>query len=404
MEMTSDPYLVFGAPDIREEDIQEVVATLRSGWVGTGPKVARLEDMFREYTGATHAVAVSSCTAALHLSLIVAGLDPGDEVITTPLTFAATANAILHAGGRPVFQDVDRRTQNLDPRLVRRFLEEDCLPDPETGIPVNRATKRRVRALVPVHMCGRPCEMEELIAIAREHRLFLVEDAAHALGAHYRGKPIGSIGDLSCFSLYVTKNVTTVEGGMVTTDDPEVAARLKTYALHGLSADAWARYSDQGFKHYEVEVPGFKYNLTDLQASLGLHQFDRLEEIQNRRRTLWERYDEAFANLPVHTPPPPAEDTRHAYHLYTLMVDPQESGVDRDTFQRRLHEKGIGSGVHYRALHVHSYYQKTMNHPPGSFPEAEWITDRTVSIPLGSNLADQDVERVITAVTEALGS
>jgi len=400
----SEPYLVFGAPDIREEDIQEVVATLRSGWVGTGPKVARLEDMFREHTGAAHAVAISSCTAALHLSLIVAGLDPGDEVITTPLTFAATANAILHAGGRPVFQDVDRKTQNLDPRLVRSFLEEECFPDPDTGVPVNRTTQRRVRALVPVHMCGRPCEMEELIAIASEHRLLLVEDAAHALGAYYRGKPIGSFGDLTCFSLYVTKNVTTVEGGMVTTDDPELAARLKMYALHGLSADAWARYSDKGFSHYEVEVPGFKYNLTDLQASLGLHQFDRLEEIQSRRRTVWEQYDEAFADLPVHTPAAPAEDTRHAYHLYTLMVDPLECGTDRDSFQRRLHEMGIGTGVHYRAVHVHAYYRRTMKHSRGTFPEAEWITDRTVSIPLASNLDDHDVERVIAAVTQALGA
>ncbi len=400
----SEPYLVFGAPDIREEDVQEVLATLRSGWVGTGPRVARLEELFREHTGAPHAVAVASCTAALHLSLIVTGLDPGDEVITTPMTFAATANAILHAGGWPVFLDVDRRTQNLDPRLVRDFLERECSPDPRTGVPVHRSSGRHVRALLPVHLCGRPCEMGELASLAREFGLVLVEDAAHALGASYRGTPIGSIGDLTCFSLYVTKNVTTVEGGMITTADPDLAARLKMYALHGLSADAWARYSDRGFKHYEVEVPGFKYNLTDFQASLGLHQFDRFGEIQDRRKAIWEEYDRAFSGLPVHTPAPPADDTRHAYHLYTLMVDSGECGVDRDTFQQRLHERGIGTGVHYRAVHVHAYYRRIMGHPPGSFPEAEWITDRTLSIPLGSNLTDGAVARVIAAVHEALGA
>ena len=400
----NDRYLVFGAPDVREEDIEEVVATLRSGWIGTGPRVARFEEMFREYVGSRHAVAVNSCTAALHLSLLVAGVQAGDEVITSPMTFAATANAIVHAGGHPRFLDVRRETQNIDPDAVRRFLEEECTRDAATGTLLNRSTRRRVRALLPVHMCGRPCEMDELVTLASEYGLVLLEDAAHAVGAQHRGRPVGSIGDMTAFSFYVTKNVTTVEGGMVTTDDADLAARLKVLALHGMSADAWKRYSDEGFKHYEVVVPGFKSNLTDLQAALGLHQLARAEEVRRRRAEIWEAYDEAFGDLPVGLPTPEADGTRHARHLYTLMVDEARAGLTRDAFMTRLHAKGIGTGVHYRAVHLHPYYRELLALGEGAYPEAEWISERTVSIPLGSNLSEPDVARVISVVRQTLGA
>ena len=396
-------YLIFGKPDLRESDIQEVLETLRSGWIGTGPRVARFEAQFRDYVGTRNAIAVSSCTAALHISLVASGIGPGDEVITTPLTFAATANAVIHAGAMPHFVDVDRQTQNIDPQKLRTFLETECVAERKTGVPLNQRTHRRVRALLPVHLAGRPCEMDALRDIADEYRLVLIEDAAHAVGARWREQSAGAIGDLGCFSFYVTKNVMTGEGGMITTDDDELAARLKIYALHGLSADAWKRFSDQGFKHYEVVVPGFKANMTDLQAALGIHQLARIEEMQTRREEVWARYDEALTDTGLGLPAAPAEGTRHARHLYTVMADAAACGTSRDDLQQKLHERGIGTGVHYRAVHLHEYYRREFGYARGNYPAAEWISDRTLSLPLSSWLTDDDVERVIKAVREILG-
>ena len=302
-------YLTFGSPHIGEEEIAEVVATLRSGWIGTGPKVGAFEQAFAEYVGAEHAIAVSSCTAALHLSVLVSGIGPGDEIITTPMTFCATANAIVHAGVKPVFADIDLRTMNVDPGRIEAA--------------ITPATK----AIIPVHFAGRPCDMEAICDIAARHGLMVIEDAAHAIESRTTAAKIGTIGDLSCFSFYVTKNVATAEGGMITTDRSEWVDRLKTSALHGMNRDAWQRYSDAGFKHYQVESPGFKYNMTDIQASLGLHQLKRVDANLRRREEIWRRYDEAFAEWPLQTPLAPASGEVHARHLYTcwLMKPPPAS-------------------------------------------------------------------------------
>ena len=379
-----ETYLVFGSPQLLEPEIDEVMATLRSCWIGTGPRVAAFEKAFGDYVGADHAVAVSSCTAALHLAMAAIGLKPGDEVIVPAMTFAATANAVIHAGGRPVLADVDRRTMCLDAEDVAR-----------------RVTPR-TRAIIPVHFAGRPCDMDALGEVARRHGLKIIEDCAHAIETRYRGRQAGTLGDLGTFSFYVTKNVVTGEGGMVTTADPAWAARIKTLALHGLSADAWKRFSDEGFKHYEVVEPGFKYNMMDLQAALGLQQLRRVEANLVRRQEIWQRYDAAFEELPVFLPPPEAKSTRHARHLYTLLLDLDRLRARRDEVLMALHRQNIGTGVHYRALHLHRYYRETFGYAPGDLPNAEWISDRTLSLPLSPKLTDDDVEDVVFAVRRTL--
>lgn len=377
-------FLVFGSPCLEEPEIEEVVATLRSGWIGTGPKVGRFEEAFRQYIGAKHAVALNSCTAALHLSMLAAGIGRGDEVVTTPMTFCATANAILHCGATPVFVDVDRETQNIDPAQVES------------------AVTSRTKAILPVHFAGRPCDMTRLERIARARGLLLVEDAAHAIESSYRGRKIGTIGDLTCFSFYVTKNLVTGEGGMVATGRAELAAKIQMLGLHGMSHDAWKRHSDAGFRQYEVLFPGYKYNMTDIQASMGLHQLPRLERYRTRRVEIWRRYDEAFADLPCHTPAPAETDTTHARHLYTLLLDVDALGRDRDRVQQELQAENIGTGIHFMSLHLHRYYRETFGFRPEQYPNAQWISERTISLPLSASLADRDVEDVIAAVRKVL--
>lgn len=380
-----DRFLVFGAPDLREPEIAEVVATLRSGWIGTGPRVARFEEEFRGYVGASHAVALGSCTAALHLSLLALDLEPGAEVITTPLTFCATANAILHAGATPVLCDVDPVTMNLDPAKLPA------------------AVGPRTRAILPVHLAGRPCEMDAIMALAAAHDLAVIEDCAHAVEAEWRGTRVGNFGAFGCFSFYVTKNMTTGEGGMVTTGDAEAAARIKTLGLHGMSRDAWKRFSDEGYQHYFVDELGFKYNMTDLQAALGIHQLARVEAGWRRRREIWRRYQTELADLPVTLPAEPAADTRHAYHLFPLLIDPDRAGLDRDRFLTAMTAEGIGVGVHYLSLTEHPYYQRRLGWDAADTPVATAIGRRTVSIPLSPKLTDADVDDVVAAVRKVLG-
>ncbi len=379
-----ESYLIFGSPAILQPEIDEVLDTLRSCWIGTGPKVSAFEKQFREYTGAPHALAVHSCTAALHLSMIVVGLKPGDEVIVPSLTFASTANSVIHAGGTPVLADSDRSTMCLDPQDVARRITP------------------RTRAIIPVHFAGRACDMDALLDLARRHGLRVIEDCAHAIETLYHGRHVGTFGDLGAFSFYATKNVVTGEGGMVTTSNPEWAARVKTLALHGLSADAWKRFSDEGFKQYEVTEPGFKYNMMDLQASLGVHQLARVEASLVRREEIWARYDQAFADLPVFLPAPAERDTRHARHLYTLLLDIDRLRATRDQVQLALHKQRIGTGVHYKAVHLHQYYRQTFSYKPGDFPNAAWISDRTLSLPLSPKLTQEDVESVVLAVRNTL--
>jgi dTDP-4-amino-4,6-dideoxygalactose transaminase len=316
--------------------------------------------------------------------MIAMGLPPGAEVIVPAMTFAATANAVIHAGGVPVFADVERLTGCLSPVDVERRITE------------------RTFAVIPVHFAGRPCPMDDLLSLAREHDLRVIEDCAHAIETLYHGTHAGLLGDIGVFSFYVTKNVVTGEGGMAVTADQDLAAHMKVLALHGLSADAWSRFSDTGFKHYEVTEPGFKYNMMDIQAALGLHQLRRVEDNLVRRAEIWSRYDESFAGLPVFLPPPEEEGTRHARHLYTLLVDIDQLSVGRDEVQAALHDLRIGTGIHYRALHLHEYYRERWDLKREDYPNAAWISDRTISLPLSPKLSDTDVDDVIEAVTRVL--
>lgn len=397
-------YLVFGRPQIEEAEIAEVVATLRSGWLGTGPKTAQFEQEFAAYCEVPHAVAVSSCTAALHLSLLAGGVGPGIGVISSPMTFASTANVVLHRGATLLLADIDRESMNLSVDAVRAFARESCTRIPRTGRLRHRATGVEIGAIIPVHFAGRPCAMDEIEALAREYGWTIVEDAAHAIEARHHGRKIGSIGDFTCFSFYATKNVTTGEGGMITLADGGVAAQLRTMALHGLSRDAWARRGTKGAPHYEVLMPGYKYNLTDLAASIGLHQLRRVEANLGRRESIWARYDRAFADLPLVLPHPAAGDTRHARHLYTVLVDAQRAGLDRDELRRRLDARNIGTGIHFVGIHLHDFYRVHLGLAPEDLPEATYVSERTLSLPLAANLSDDDVGDVIAAVRDALQS
>jgi dTDP-4-amino-4,6-dideoxygalactose transaminase len=337
------------------------------------------------YKGCSHAAAVNSCTAALHVSLLAAGLQPGDEVITTPLTFCATVNAIIHAGATPVLADIDPGTLNLDPEQVRAKITP------------------RTRALLPVHFAGRPCDMDALAAIAHEHDLVIIEDCAHAIETEYKGRKAGTMGELGCLSFYVTKNIVTGEGGMVLTNDEELAARIKVLALHGMSKDAWKRFGDEGFKHYQVVEAGFKYNMMDLQAAIGIHQLTRIEPYWHRREAIWDRYNAAFSALPLTLPSPPEADTRHAYHLYTVLVDERTAGVTRDAYLDAMTRNGIGVGVHYLAIPEHPYYRDRYRWRLEDYPHAVRIGRQIVSLPISAKLTDDDVGDVIEAVERVVG-
>lgn len=369
---------------IEEPEIREVIKTLRSGWLGTGPKVSQFENMVSGLTGAKYAVALNSCTAALHLSLIASGVGRGDEVITTPMTFCATANAIIHCGAKPVFVDVNLETMNID----------------ETKI--EKAITKKTKAIMPVHLAGRPCEMDEIMQIAKKHNLAVIEDAAHAIGAEYKGKKIGNIGDLTCFSFYVTKNITTGEGGMVLTNNKELADKIKIYALHGMSKDAWKRFSDDGYKHYGVIFPGFKYNMMDIQASLGIHQLKRIEKYHKLREKIWNFYNKELSDLPVGLPAAKDPDTKHVMHLYTIFIDKEKTGISRDQFMQEMHLRGIGTGVHYNPVHLHKHYIDTYGYKNGDYPNTEYIGERTVSLPLSAKLTMKEAKRVVKAIKEIL--
>jgi len=380
-----DSYLVFGQPRIEQPEIDEVVACMQSSWLGTGPKAAEFERRMADYKGVQHAVGLNSCTAGLHLACVVLGLERGDEIITTPMTFCATVNAIVHSGARPVLADVDPVTMNLDPEAVRR------------------AITPRTKAILPVHFAGRACDMDALMAIAREHGLKVIEDCAHAIETEYHGQKAGTIGDLGVLSFYSTKNIVTGEGGMVLTNDEALAGRTKMMGLHGMSHDAWKRFSDDGYRHYDVEEIGFKYNMMDLQAAIGMHQIERVEAYWQRRLEVWNRYLEAFADLPVTLPAPFADDERHALHLFTVLVDEQRAGISRDRALVRMHEQNIGTGVHYRSIPSMTVYRERFGWRADDYPNAKAIGDRTLSLPLSARLTDQDVQDVVDAFRGLFG-
>jgi len=344
-----EDFLVFGAPIIEEPEIEEVVGCMRRRWIGTGPKVHQFEEDFKVFKGSKHAIALNSCTAALHLAMFAAGIGPGDEVITTPMTFCATINAIIHCGATPVLADCDRKSMNILPEEIEKKVTA------------------RTKALLPVHFAGRCCDMDAIMDLARKYDLLVIEDCAHAIESEYHGKKAGRFGAIGCFSFYVTKNVITGEGGMVITDDDRFAERIKVLGLHGMSKDAWKRFSDEGYKHYQVIHAGYKYNMTDMQAAIGIHQLKRVDKYWEKRQSIWNKYNEAFRDLPCFTPTEQEPDTRHAYHLYTPLIDIDRFGKSRDWVLNALTAENIGVGVHYLPVHLHPFYRKTFGWK-GIFP------------------------------------
>lgn len=383
MSTERESFLVFGSPVLGEEEIAEVVDSLRSGWVGTGPKVNRFERMLEEYIGVEHVRCVSSCTMALILGMKVLGVGPGDEVLVPAMTFVASANAIEHSGAKPVFVDSDPATGLLDLAQAEGKVTD------------------RTKAIMPVHLAGRPVDLDTVNALRDRHGLVVIEDAAHALGARWRGRGIGSHGNLTAFSFYVTKNITSIEGGAIATDDPEIAAEVERLALHGLSLGAWERFSDKGYRHYEVVEPGWKANMTDVQAAIAIHQLPQLDDWIDSREEQARRYDAELAALPLELPAPPQPDTRHARHLYNPLVG-GEAGLSRDEVLALLNDRRIGTGVHYRGVHLHPYYRDAYRIVPEDLPVATDISERTLSLPFGPGVSDSDHDDVVAALHEIL--
>ncbi len=381
---TTMPVVPFAPPAIGPDEISEVVSTLESGWLSTGPRVRQFERAFAQYVGAPFAVAVNSCTAALHLSLLASGVSAGDEVVTTPLTFCATANVVVHTGATPVFADIDPHSLNLDPDAARAALTP------------------RTKAILPVHFAGRPADVQAFEGMAAGCGASVIEDAAHCVEGVSDGRHIGTTARFSCFSFYATKNLTTGEGGMVTTSDEKAADFMRIASLHGMDRDAWARYTPGASAQYDVVMPGFKYNMMDIQAAIGLHQLRRLDARHARRTAIWAEYDRAFRSLPLALPAPVDAGTVHARHLYTVLVDEATAGISRDTLQARLRDRGISTSIHFRALHLHPYYQERFGLRRGMFPVAESVSDTTLSLPLSAAMTPSTVNRVIEAVHDVL--
>ncbi len=379
-----DAFLPFSKPTIRQAEIDEVVDSLRSGWITTGPKAERFEKAFAEYTGFPEALALSSATAGLHIGLIALGVKPGDEVITTPMTWAATVNMIEACGGTPVFVDIHRDTCQMDERQVEAAV---------TG---------RTVGILPVHYAGAPCHVGALLEVARRHGLWLFEDAAHGVGTLYQGEHVGAFGRLGVFSFHPIKNMTTAEGGLLTLKEPELARALRAWRFHGLEKSAWNRYAEGGSPQVEVILPGFKYNFMDLQAALGIHQLASVDEFNARRRHLAALYDRLLAEVPeVERPGVPAYDHFHTWHLYVVKVL-DSAGLARDAFMTELKARNVGTGIHFRAVHTQPYYARKYPQWLGKLPEAEWVSDRLFSLPLFPAMEDEDVAYVVDAFKDVL--
>lgn len=375
----TEPFLPYCLPDIGDDEIDAVVETLRSGWLAPGPRVLAFERAFAERIGARHAIAVTSCTAGMHLALLACGVGPGDEVIVPAITFPATANVVVHAGATPVLADVDPVDLTLDPAAVRAKLTP------------------RTKAIMPVHYAGQACRMEELWTIAGERGLRVIEDAAHAFGTTYRGEPVGRTPDAAVFSFYATKNLTTGAGGMITTDDDRVAEEVRRRRMHGLSAEAWGRYTESGTPFYQVVVPGFNYTMGDMEAAIGLVQLRRADALLARRRAIAERYAALLGDVPE-VALPREREPGHSWHLYVIRLRREALSIDRDAFLRAMREEGIGTSVHFIPLHYHPYYRETFGWKRGDYPRAEAAFEEIVSLPLYTRMRDADVERVAQAV------
>jgi dTDP-4-amino-4,6-dideoxygalactose transaminase len=377
-------FLPFALPDVGEEEIAEVVDCLRSGWVTTGPKVKRFEEDFAAFIGdGVWALSCNSATAGLHLALEALGIGPGDRVLTTPYTFTATAEVVRYLGAEPVFADIDPHTFNLDPGAARA-VASDC---------------DQLKALIPVHFAGQSCEMTELQSLARERGLGVVEDAAHSLPATFEGRMIGTLSDLTVFSFYATKTITTGEGGMVVGRDPELMQRIRTMRLHGINRDVFDRYTSTAPKwYYEVVAPGFKYNMPDPAAALGIHQLRKAQRFLERRREIALRYTRELSGLPLRTPSVARPDDIHSWHLYVLQLDLESLRIDRARFIELMAERGIGCSVHFIPLHLQPYWRDRYRLSAENFPVATDVYSRAVSLPIYTRMTDDDVTRVVAAV------
>lgn len=386
----NEGFLHFSLPLIEAEEIEEVVDTLKSDWITTGPKAKKFEDEFAKYIGCKHAIAVNSCTAALHLALEAIGISEDDEVITTPMTFAATSEVIRYFKAKPVFIDIDPVTMNINIEKIDKHLAS--LIDAGVKLP---------KAIIPVHYAGYPCEMEGILDIASKYSLKIIEDAAHALPSYYKGKTIGTVGDITCFSFYATKNITTGEGGMIATDNDEWAERMRVMCLHGISKDAWKRYTAEGDWYYEIIAPGYKYNLTDIAAALGIAQLKKADAMWKRRSRIAGRYSEVFSGLDaIETPLAGDSEMEHSWHLYVIKLNLECLSINRKRFLEEFKSRGIGTSVHFIPLHIHPYYKETYGYKPGDFPVTYETYKRIISLPIYPRMTDEDVERVIEAVRD----
>jgi perosamine synthetase len=372
-------------PDVGEEEIQAVSQVIASKWLTTGPKVREFEQAFAEYVGAKHAIAVNSATAAMHLALEASGIKPGDEVIVPTFTFAATAEVVRYFDAVPVLVDIDPQTFNLDPQRVAA------------------AISPKTKAIIPVHVGGQAADLDPILELAKKHDLRVIEDAAHALPTLYKGRMIGSVSDFTSYSFYATKTLATGEGGMITTDNEEWANRCRVMSLHGISKDAWKRYTKEGSWYYEIIAPGFKYNLTDLAAAIGLVQLGKLEAMNTRRLEIARRYDEAFGIHPSLEIPHRADYSTHPFHLYILRLNLDRLAMDRNRFIEELRRLNVGTSVHWIPLHMHPYYRDNFGYQPGDFPQAYQVYQRIISLPIYSAMSHDDVDYVVDAVLHVAG-
>lgn len=371
----------YALPMIEQEEIDEVIDAIKSNWLSKGPKTMAFEERFRTYIGSEHAIALNSCTAGLHLTQLAAGIGQGDEVITTPYTFVASANTIIHTGAKPVFVDIDPQTMNLDPKQIESKITN------------------KTKAIIPVHFAGYPCDMDPIMDIARRHNLIVIEDAAHAVYTQYKGQFVGNIGDMTCFSFYATKNLVTGEGGMVTTNNEEWAEKIRVMSLHGMNKNAWNRYDDKGSWFYEVEYPGYKYNMTDIQAAFGNVQLTKLERMQTIRETYAALYNQAFQGLDGITIPYSNEENRHAWHLYVIRVDEEVFTINRAEFIEKLKERGIGTSVHFIPVPMQPYY-RSLGYKPEDYPNAMKAYQGAISLPLYPAMSEEQIQQTIEAVTD----
>jgi UDP-4-amino-4,6-dideoxy-N-acetyl-beta-L-altrosamine transaminase len=377
-------FLPYGTQWFNDKEINEVIDALKSKWITTGPKMRLFEDRFKQYIGSKYAVAVNSGTAALHVSTSSINIKPGDEVITTPLSFVASANCVIYRGGTPIFADIKRDTYNIDPNEIRKKITS------------------KTKAIIPVHFTGQPCDIDEILEIAEENDLYIIEDAAHAIDAEYKGKKIGNISDLTIFSFHPVKNITTAEGGMVTTNNEELYNKLLMFRTHGISRDAGKRYGKEGGFYYDMQYLGFRYNLSELHSALGIHQLEKLELFQKRRREIVKIYNRELQDIEEITIPYVKDNIKHSWHLYVIQLDLEKLRVDRDYIFKALREENIGVNVHYIPVHYHSYYVQNYGLKKGILPNVEWLFPRILTIPIFAKMSDDDVYDVINALEKVL--